>query len=64
MLWNPGSAEETRNKEFHKAFNQLREEGRVKFCGVSCHGSEYPGAAKDNMEKIIWGAIEDGRNTA
>lgn len=61
MLWNPGSAEETRNKEFHKAFSQLREEGRVKFCGVSCHGSEYPGAAKDNMEKIICGAIEDGR---
>ena len=61
MLWNPGSAEETGNKEFHKAFRQLREEGRVKFCGVSCHGSEYPGVAKDNMEKIICGAIEDGR---
>jgi len=61
MLWNPGSAEETRNKEFHKAFRQLKEEGRVKYCGVSCHGSEYQGVTKDNMEKIICGAIEDGR---
>lgn len=61
MLWNPVSVENVRNKEFHNAFKQLKEEGRVKFCGVSCHGSEYPGNVVDNMEKIICGAVEDGR---
>ncbi len=61
MLWNPMSVENVRNKEFHNAFKQLKEEGRVKFCGISCHGSEYPGNAVDNMEKIICGAVEDGR---
>jgi len=61
MLWNPMSIENVRNKEFHNAFKQLKEEGRVKFCGISCHGSEYPGVTEDNMEKIICGAVEDGR---
>jgi aryl-alcohol dehydrogenase-like predicted oxidoreductase len=61
MLWNPMSVENVKNKEFHNAFKQLKEEGRVKFCGVSCHGSEYPGNVVDNMEKIICGAVEDGR---
>ena len=61
MLWNPMSIENVRNKEFHNAFKQLKEEGRVKFCGISCHGSEYPGVTGDNMEKIICGAVEDGR---
>jgi aryl-alcohol dehydrogenase-like predicted oxidoreductase len=61
MLWNPSSAEETKNVAFHAAFEQLKSEGKVKFCGISCHGSEYYSEAKDNMEKIICSAVEDGR---
>jgi predicted aldo/keto reductase-like oxidoreductase len=61
MLWNPMSIEDVRNKEFHNAFRQLKEEGKVRFCGMSCHGSEYPRSSQDNMEKIICGSIADGR---
>jgi len=61
MLWNPMSVEDVKNREFHNAFRQLKEEGKVRFCGISCHGSEYPTSAQDNMEKIICGAIADGR---
>jgi uncharacterized protein len=61
MYWNPSSQEEFKNNEFHEAFNQLKSEGRVKYCGISCHGSEYPSAARENMEQIICGAVEDGR---
>lgn len=61
MLWNPKSGKDIGNKAFHNAFKQLKEEGRVKFCGISCHGSEWPGTTKDSMENIICKAIEDGR---
>jgi aryl-alcohol dehydrogenase-like predicted oxidoreductase len=60
MLWNPESVDNVSNKEFHKAFNQLKKEERVKFCGISCHGTEYY-TPKDSMEKIICTAVEDGR---
>ena len=61
MLWNPSSADEVNNREFHRAFQQLKSEGRVKFCGISSHGSEYNEMNKENMEQIICGAVEDGR---
>jgi len=49
MLWNPMSIEDVRNKEFHNAFRQLKEEGKVRFCGISCHGSDIPG-----LHRTIW----------
>lgn len=61
MLWNPSSAEAVKNKEFHRAFEQLKREGRVKFCGISSHGSEHTEMNRENMEQIICGAADDGR---
>ncbi len=61
MLWNPSSTEEVKNKVFHRAFEQLKREGRVKFCGISSHGSEHTEMNRENMEQIICGAAEDGR---
>ena len=63
MLWNPSSQEQVKNREFHKAFTELRNEGRVRYCGISCHGTAFPnpGGTRENMEQIIGGAIEDGR---
>jgi predicted aldo/keto reductase-like oxidoreductase len=60
MLWNPATVEHTRNKEFHNAFNQLKSEGRVRFCGISCHGTEFS-SVKEDMENVVSGAIDDGR---
>ena len=61
MLWNAGSVKEIKNNDFHNAFNQLKNEGRVKYCGVSCHGSNMGSEPDETMEKIIGNAIEDGR---
>ena len=61
MLWNAGSVKEIKNKNFHNAFQQLKNEEKVKFCGVSCHGSNMGTEPEENMEKIIGNAIEDGR---
>ena len=61
MLWNPKTSKDVSNNAFHNAFTQLKEEGRVKFCGISCHGSEWPGTTHETMEKIINTAIQDGR---
>jgi aryl-alcohol dehydrogenase-like predicted oxidoreductase len=61
MLWNPSTTEEVKNKAFHRAFEQLKREGRVKFCGISSHGSEFLEMNRENMEQIICGAVEDGR---
>jgi len=46
---------------FHDAVNQLKQEGRVRFCGIACHGSYFPGNPEDTMENILMCAIEDGR---
>lgn len=63
MLWNPATREQLKNKEFHKAFVQLNGEGRVRYCGISCHGTEFPNpdGSRENMEQVVGGAIEDGR---
>jgi predicted aldo/keto reductase-like oxidoreductase len=61
MLWNVKSVNETQNKAFHQAIKQLKSEGRVKFCGVSCHGSNYVDEPKETMEQIIGTAVESGR---
>ena len=61
MLWNAGTVKAIKNKSFHNAFDQLKNEGRVRFCGVSCHGSDMGTEPEENMEKIIGNAVEDGR---
>jgi len=61
MLWNAGSVNEIKNKAFHNAFDHLKNEGRVKYCGISCHGSNMGTEPKENMEQIIGNAVEDGR---
>lgn len=46
---------------FHETVVQLKQEGKVRFCGVACHGSYFPGNPEDTMENILMCAIEDGR---
>ena len=61
MLQGAGSCEIVKHSGFHDAVNQLKQEGRVRFCGISCHGSYFPGNPEDTMENILMCAIEDGR---
>lgn len=61
MLWNVSSVDEIGNGAFHRAIEQLKSEGRVKYCGVSSHGANWSGETKDSMSRVIGAAVEDGR---
>ena len=60
-LWNAGSVNALKIEAFHQAFKQLKDEGKVRYCGVSCHGSSMGTEPEETMEKIIGSAIDDGR---
>jgi len=45
---------------FHAAVKELKAEGKVRFCGLSNHGSQYREEDRD-MEKIMVAAAQDGR---
>jgi predicted aldo/keto reductase-like oxidoreductase len=55
------SCDMVKHSGFHEAVDQLKQEGRVRFCGIACHGSYFPGNPEDTMENILKCAIDDGR---
>jgi predicted aldo/keto reductase-like oxidoreductase len=55
------SSKELKNEAFHEATGQLKREGRLKYIGVSCHGSNWFQDPEESMEDILSNAIEDGR---
>ena len=55
------SCEMVKDAGFHEAVSQLKQEGKVKFCGVACHGSYFLGDTEDTMENILLCSIDDGR---
>ncbi len=61
MLWSAKSGKEIKNEIFHQAVDQLKNEGRVKYLGVSCHGASMGNEPEENMEQIIGTAVDDGR---
>ena len=62
MLQAASSSELVKDKAFHSAIAQLKNEGRVRFCGIACHGSAlYNEPTKETMEQILMTAVNDGR---
>lgn len=61
MFSDVESVNSFKKEGFHAAVKQLKEEGRVKFVGISHHGSQFYDDPKDTMEKILLAAAEDGR---
>jgi aryl-alcohol dehydrogenase-like predicted oxidoreductase len=61
MFSDAMSVDSLKQEGFHAAVKQLKEEGRVKFVGISHHGSEWHEDRKETMEKILLAAAEDGR---
>ena len=55
------SSKDLKNEAFHKATNQLKSEGRLRYIGVSCHGSNWFEDPEESMEDILSNSIEDGR---
>ena len=60
MTHGPGTVERLKNEIFFEAFNELKARDRVRFCGVSNHGSQWQDAP-DTMENVLMAAAADGR---
>lgn len=60
MIHGPDKVETIKAEGFHAAVQQLKSEGKLKFVGISNHGSQW-GEEEDNMEKILLAAASDGR---
>jgi len=61
MMHMPEKAETLKTQGFHDAMRELKTEGRVRFVGVSNHGSYWFKDPEETMEKVLLAAAEDGR---
>ncbi len=60
MMHGPSRTEDLKTEGFHAAIQELKTEGRVRFCGLSNHGSQW-GDVPETMEQVLLAAAEDGR---
>lgn len=63
MIHMTPSAEQLKHEPYHEVIRELKAEGKVRFTGLSNHGTEHKlaGGSKDPMEKVVLAAAEDGR---
>ncbi len=61
MLHSAESSERVRNKYYHKAVDQLKKEGKIRFTGISCHGHSWWDNPDETFEQVLMTAVEDGR---
>lgn len=62
MLSSPETIETLETPGFHEATAQLKKEGKIRFVGVSNHGSQWwMKKPKEPMNKILLAAAKDGR---
>lgn len=60
LIHGASTVKSLKNENFHQAIKQLKKEGKVKFTGISNHGPRFRSQG-ETMEKVMLGAIEDGR---
>ncbi|MGB6341077.1 MAG: aldo/keto reductase [Candidatus Aminicenantaceae bacterium] len=62
MIHSAQSVATIKGKGFHDAMSELKIEGRVRFVGISNHGTHWGILPpEESMEKILLAAAEDGR---
>lgn len=61
MIHMPQKIETLKTEGFHAAMKQLKGEGRVRFVGVSHHGSNWFKDPEETMEKVLLAAATEGR---
>jgi len=61
MMHMPEKAEILKTEGFHAAMGELKTEGKIRFVGVSHHGSFWYRDPEETMEKVLLTAAEDGR---
>ena len=60
MMPGPPTAESVKSEVYHKAIEELKKQGKVRFSGISSHGSRMPGQGEP-MENVLLAAVDDGR---
>lgn len=60
MYHGPSTVDDIRSEAFHSALDELKSRGRVRFRGVSCHGSQWR-KVQVSVEQILEAAALDGR---
>ena len=60
MIHMPSTVEALKTEGFHAAVQELKAEGKVRYCGLSNHGPQW-GDVPETMEKVHGAAAEDGR---
>ncbi|MCU0377370.1 MAG: aldo/keto reductase [Bacteroidales bacterium] len=61
MMHQAQSIVKVGDKNFHKACDKLKKEGKIRFRGLSCHGSLWWQEQGGSLEDILLAAVEDGR---
>jgi predicted aldo/keto reductase-like oxidoreductase len=61
MMHMPENVETLKTEGFHAAMQQLKAEGRVRYVGVSNHGSFWFRDPQETMDKVLLAAADDGR---
>lgn len=60
MIHMPSTVAALNNEAYHAAIKELKTEGKVRFSGLSNHGSQW-GDVPETMEDVHLAAAEDGR---
>src|SRR4030042_6255582 len=61
MMHQAQSILKVSDKNFHKACDRLKKEGKIRFRGLSCHGTFWWQEQGGPLEDIMMAAIEDGK---
>jgi predicted aldo/keto reductase-like oxidoreductase len=61
ILQNAESVEIVTNRAFHAALARLKNEGKVRYGGLACHGTAWSGKPKNTLEEILMTGVGDGR---
>jgi predicted aldo/keto reductase-like oxidoreductase len=61
MMHSPDKVETLKTEGFHAAMQQLKNEGKLHFVGVTHHGSNWYRDSAQSMEKVLTAAAMDGR---
>lgn len=61
MIHSAENSQRVKNKHYHKAVDQLKREGKIRFTGISCHGHSWWDNPEETFEQVLMTAVEDGR---
>lgn len=61
MIHHVDSTKKIKDEAYHSAIKQLKEEGRVGYSGLSCHGAAWIEQPEQTIDTILNEAINDGR---